>query len=59
MVICICAGKTDDEIKEMIIEGGCNTMRKLQANHGINVNCRSCEFEVIELLDECKQFSKK
>jgi bacterioferritin-associated ferredoxin len=51
MIVCICRGASDREIRAAI-EGGAKCVDKLE-QHGIGGDCRGCEDALREMISDC------
>jgi len=51
MVICICAGKTEKDVR-CAIRAGCKTLRELQEKYNVATDCCKCRATVKQVLIE-------
>ena len=51
MIVCVCASKTEEEVRCAIREG-CETLQKLKQEHCIGKDCERCVNAVKQLLLE-------
>jgi bacterioferritin-associated ferredoxin len=52
MVICICKVVSDYDIRISCLEGS-KSLKDLQTNLGVCIQCQKCKIQINELLDEC------